>query len=389
MRNKILKCVVFFFFGFCIYAEQLYSPTWGYSLDLPEGFALTNSESNFHYLFQHTILPVDLQIALYKNEEFEDVQKTAEHIFSQLKMAHKDIQFMWRNRPALLSMVNFIYSPSKEYKQKELSGWLLTLELPNNSSKLVLLSYTDKEKSAQCEPLMVSALDTVFTDALSYIEPGPITAALYPKTGTMETEYFFNNKKIKFSLDKSDAEANKSVIEREFSLLTVYLNSEHLVEAWKRYYKIIFRDSWSRIYPATAAIQSEFSLLGTENAERATKEVLFFVQNFQYERNRNGSDLMNLPQAFLEKRGDCDCRSLLMTLILKQLNIDAFLLISGTKSHALAGVDCEGSGACFSHNGKNYLLAETTAHVPLGEIDDEMSNPEDWFAVDFYIDFEK
>lgn len=69
-------------------------------------------------------------------------------------------------------MVDFVYAPSKEYKSKALYGWLLTLELPNEKGWLVMLTYTDKEKAKTCEPLMISSLDTVFTDPLSYFEPG-------------------------------------------------------------------------------------------------------------------------------------------------------------------------------------------------------------------------
>ncbi|MGF7108191.1 hypothetical protein [Treponema pedis] len=386
--KKIFVCIFTVLF-FALSAEQMYSPSWGYSLDLPEGFGLTQHEGSSRYLFQHSVFPVDLHIALYKKEKFENVQKTSEHIFSQfseIKLTHKDIPFLWRNKTALLSNVDFMYSPSKDYKPKELLGWLLILELPDNSGWLVLFSYSDKKDSKNCEPVIISALDSVFTDIMSYLEPGPVTAALYPKTGEKEINYTFNNKKIKFTVDNSDAEANRSVIDREFKLLTSYLNNPNLTEAWKRYYRIIFRDAWSRIYPASAAIQSAFSFYGNEGAEKASKELLLFVQDFKYERNHQGSDFLNLPEAFLEKRGDCDSRALLMVLILKQMNIDAVLLVSGTKSHALAGTDCGGSGACFTHNGKNYLLGETTAHVPIGEIAEEMSNPEDWFAVDFYID---
>lgn len=132
----------------------------------------------------------------------------------------------------------------------------------------------------------------------------------------------------------------------------------------------------------------EFSFLGKENAERVAKELLLFVQNFKYERHHEGSDFINLPQAFLEQRGDCDCRALLMVLMLKQMNYDGVLLVSGTKSHSMAGINLpESSGAFFSYNGINYLLAETTAHIPIGEIVDAMPTQEDWFAVDFPVHF--
>ena len=355
-------------------------------MDLPEGFVLSDRGESTRYLFQHSILPVDLQVALYAKKEFADVQKAAAHIFEQLKMQHKDLPFVWRNKDAFLAMVDFVYAPSKEYKSKALSGWLLTLELPDEKGWLVMLTYTDKEKAKTCEPLMISSLDTVFTDPLSYFEPGPVTAALYPKTGEKEVSYEFNGKKIKFKIDESDALANKSVVDREFELLTAYLNKPDVIEAWKRYYKVIFRDAWSRLYSASSAVQALFSSYKKQpSAQELVKELLQFVQNFQYERDPTGSDFMNLPSALLEKKADCDSRALLMILMLKQMNVDAVLFVSPNKSHSMAGADCwAGSGVCFLHNQKKYVLAETTAHVRLGETAKEMTDQKDWFTVNFY-----
>lgn len=386
-KAKHLAVFVFLlFFGWGLTCESVYSPTWGYALDLPEGFVLSDREESTRYLFQHSILPVDLQVALYAKKEFADVQKAAAHIFEQLKMQHKDLPFVWRNKDAFLAMVDFVYAPSKEYKSKALSGWLLTLELPDEKGWLVMLTYTDKEKAKTCEPLMISSLDTVFTDPLSYFEPGPVTAALYPKTGEKEVSYEFNGKKIKFKIDESDALANKSVVDREFELLTAYLNKPDVIEAWKRYYKVIFRDAWSRLYSASSAVQALFSSYKKQpSAQELVKELLQFVQNFQYERDPTGSDFMNLPSALLEKKADCDSRALLMILMLKQMNVDAVLFVSPNKSHSMAGADCwAGSGVCFLHNQKKYVLAETTAHVRLGETAKEMTDQKDWFTVNFY-----
>ncbi len=393
---------------FCIYcfllaafelkAERLYSPTWGYALDLPEGFILEESTGNTDYLFRHSIAPVSLQILVFSPENFQNLQEIPEYVFSPLQAEHKDIPFLWRNKPAILSFAGFksaAHGFSPEHF-KEFSCWLLALELPAASGKkpaaLALVAYTEKEKAAECEPLIISALDTVFTDLHSYLEPGPVTTALYPPSEKKDIHYIFNNKRITFSIDSSDAEANKSVVEREFKLLTLYLNQNTVIEAWRRYYRIIFKDAWARLYPVSEAIRQTFYFLGNNTADGAdtasqvAKELLLFVQNFQYERDSAGSDFLNLPQALLEKKGDCDCRALLMALMLKQMNIDSVLFVSYIKAHALAGVDCGEDGAYFSHNGKNYLLAETTAHNPLGKIADEMADFTDWFTVDFYID---
>ncbi len=111
----------------------------------------------------------------------------------------------------------------------------------------------------------------------------------------------------------------------------------------------------------------------------------FFKKN-KNERDNENTKKKNLPQALLEKKADCDSRAMLMILMLKQMNVDAVLFISPNKSHSVAGVDCSPeSGVCFLHNQKNYVLAETTAHVKLGSVAKEMADQRDWFAVDFYV----
>ncbi len=390
LRTSIIGLVLNLLCIFGLNAEALSSPTWGYSLDLPEDFVLADRNGNSRYLFQHSIQAVDLQIALYSNEEFDSPEKTAEHVFSQLEMQHKGLSFIWNNKKALLAMVEFEYAPSEKYQKKKLAGWLLVVELPKQKGNLAMLSYTDKEKAKECEPLMISSLDMLFTDINSYFIPGPVSTALYPKTGKKEINYIFNGKEINFSIDKSDIEANKSVVNREFELLTIYLNHKSVFEAWKRFYKVIFRDAWSRIQPFTLAIQMNFPEIMEKsgiNAETTASLLLELIQDFKYVRDRQGSDFTNLPQAVLEKEGDCDARSLLMVLMLKQMNIDSILLISQKKQHSLVGVDCKSETEnYFSHIGKNYTMAETTAHVKLGEIDDRLKSGADWFVVDFFVD---
>ena len=59
-------------------------------------------------------------------------------------------------------------------------------------------------------------------------------------------------------------------------------------------------------------------------------------------------------------------------------------MVSPTQKHAVAAVDCTGDGARFKHGRKRYLIAETTAKVPLGQIAQDMADPSLWFAVDWY-----
>ena len=385
--KKIQYRTVFFFILFLLYfnitaaAEQIYNTKWDYALDLPEGFILMNSAESERFAFQHTMIPLNLQIALYPRKQFSGIEETARHIFNQFSAEKKALRFSYLDNTAILAFLQF------KIENQEQAGWLLTLELANQKGWMVVCTYADANIMKKHELLMLSILDSVSTTSQAYAEPGPVTQAVYPKTALLRTETKFNGKTVVFNFDSIDSEANQSVIDREFSVLSLYIDTPFLQAAWQRYYRIIYRDSWSRCHTVSQAIEKELTL-ATEGAvpppEHIAVSVLQWLQSFTYTRDRTGADFVNLPAICTKQTGDCDSRALLLAVILQQLNIDTILLISPQHQHALAAVDCSGEGARFVHKGKGYLIAETTAQVPLGRIAQEQADPAAWFAVDWY-----
>ncbi|MEL3907012.1 MAG: hypothetical protein P1P65_08335 [Treponema sp.] len=354
----------------------------GYSIDLPEGFKLVNARAGSRYVHQHTLLPVGLQIAVYPYRQFKGIEQAAEHITSQLNAGKRAVSFLFQGNPALTAHISFT-----QQRQKQ-TGWLLVLPLAEQRGWLVVVTTAPAEKAHECEPVMISALDAVFLGRQSFFEPGPMMQAVYPKTGAVKSELNFNGKKLPVYFDGSDSEANQAIIDREFAVLTLYLNSPLQEKAWKRYYRMIYRDSWSRCRHIPLMLEKELIDVSQGGkrppAETTAAAVLEWLQGFAYKRNENGADFLNLPAICRDQSGDCDSRALLMALILQHLGIDSILMIAPQHKHAVAAVDCAGEGARFTHNGTQYLIAETTAQVPMGRIAQEFADPRDWFAVDWY-----
>lgn len=383
MQYRTVLFSIFFFLYFTIAAaaEQIYNTKWNYALDLPEGFILMNSAESERFAFQHTMVPMSLQIALYPKKQFSGIEETARHIVNQFSAEKKALRFSYLGHTAILAFLQF------KIENQEQAGWLLALELANQKGWMVLCTYTDAGVMKKHELLMLSVLDSVFLTPQSYTEPGPVTQAVYPKTELLRTETDFNGKAVVFNFDSIDSEANQSVIDREFSVLSLYIDTPFLQAAWQRYYRIIYRDSWSRCHTVSQAIEQALTLAAEgvmPPPEHIAASVLQWLQSFTYTRDRKGADFMNLPSICTKQIGDCDSRAVLMAVILQQLNIDTILLISPQHRHALAAIDCTGEGARFLHNGKGYLIAETTAQIPLGRIAQEQADPAAWFAVDWY-----
>ena len=386
-RKKIQHVLWLILLSFCIahplQAELVSNPSFGYTLDLPEGFRQVNARDNARYLYQNTIIPVGLQVALYPYQQFGTVAAAADHIFSQLKAQKKAIQFLLQGNPTLVANLQFTQQNQKQ------AGWLLVQPLAEQKGWLVVLTTTQAEKAQEYEPMMISCLDAVFTSRQSFFEPGPMIQAVYPKEGTVKKEILFNGKKLSVHFDRSDSEANQAVIDREFALLTRYLNSPLQQKAWQRYYRMIYRDSRARCRHLSLMLEKELIEVGKEGklppAETVAKALLEWIQDFTYTRDENGADFLNIPAVCTDRSGDCDSRALLMSVILQHFNIDSILMIAPEQKHAVAAVDCTGDGARFTHNGKRYLIAETTAKVALGQIAQDLADPRLWFAVDWYV----
>jgi len=351
-------------------AEALGSPEWGYSLDLPEGFALENRSGTTRYHFVHQLAPVDLQIALYPPKQFSAASDALKFVTAQFGSKGDIASFEWRRRTASIAQLSF---PAK-------AGWSLSVELADKKGWLVMACYTDEARATELEPLIISTLDSVFSDDGAYFEAGPMTSFAWAKEKPVQVEYRDAKTNIAVPMDTVDAGANQSVVDREYQLLTAYQTSPLVYAAWKRYYRLIYRDAWGRLSKPAFLMQTVLPA----DPKELTAELLSWTQSFNYERDKDGSDFMNLADALARKTGDCDSRSLLLVMLLNQMGVDAILLVSPEYSHAVAAVDCPGEGARYELGGKKYLIADTTAKVGAGLIAQDMADSSKWFPVAFY-----
>jgi hypothetical protein len=113
------------------------------------------------------------------------------------------------------------------------------------------------------------------------------------------------------------------------------------------------------------------------------QKALTFVQGFKYERHLDGSDFVNLVSAVTDGRGDCDSRVMLWAIILANADIRAAIMVSRNHSHAMGLADIAGTGARFEAHGTKWLVAESTDHVDIGLIAQDISDIESWLGVIF------
>ena len=176
----------------------------------------------------------------------------------------------------------------------------------------------------------------------------------------------------------------------EYSVLAMYANNQFWKEAWQRYYRCIYRDSYSRIENAGRDIYKNlYNKAKKENPQneeiKYAQYLLSWVQNFDYKRadNKNSSDFTPLPAVLTGEGNDCDSRSLLVALLLKQIGIESLLLISNEYSHAMVATEIEAPGQIYSLEGSDryFIFGETTAKVTWGMINADFQDQSKWIVV--------
>jgi len=365
--------ILLFFVPVFISAEAFYSPSWGFFIDLPEGYEYLDGDSRNRFSFSgpgESMFDLAVFHGVYgsMNELINDINRRIQNT------GDADF-FHYRDKQAAIIELNF----------SENSGWGICVELEKKDGQipmLLALAYSPSG-SNDLELLHISALDSICPTIEERSYPGLVIEYSYPRGGMKPVTLPGGVHAI---IRENDAEAAQVLIEREFMILQQYADSPYWKEAWIRYYRFIYRDSYDRILnPVFALVRNWGGYTIKTDAERRAfaQKALSFIQGFIYERNLSGSDFVNLVSAVTEGRGDCDSRAMLWAIILSNADIRSAMMVSPYYSHAMGLADIAGAGARFEHSGVRWLVAETTAKIDIGLIAQDQSDPQRWIGVDF------
>jgi hypothetical protein len=198
-------------------------------------------------------------------------------------------------------------------------------------------------------------------------------------------------------VDSGDAlfergDATQVVIDREARILSQYQDapSDVQLEAWRRFYQLIYRDSFADL-AGKALLFYEALFTESRNPLTWPARILATLQGFDYRRTGTLSDLEAPQLAILDQAGDCDTLVLMYLAVLDHLGIDGIIMVSPRHRHSLAGVGSGVQGprpeanARFPFDGESWLVAELTHRVDLGLIAADMADPADWIG--FHLGF--
>lgn len=317
------------------------------AIDFPVGFNLVESnKTGTAFQLKSLVTPSNAIIRIYEPNRYKTSREALESSLNALSAKSESEEFEWRNQDSAIA------SFSANINRQAVSGYGLAVSIPDGKGIIVLLTWGLKNQIEYCNSYMMSLLDALIIDQGSLYEAGPITSYLYPRsTRKIDVTLSIDGKKIKTNLRENDQEAAQYLIEREYEVLKIYANAPSWQEALQRYYRMIFRDSYNRLWQAGFDIFNELYPDCNDDTDLAQK-LLNWTQTFTYEREKTESDFASLPSILLNGGSDCDSRSMLLCVLLTQMNQDTIMLVSPKFSHAMAAITSDHPGHSFTFDKK-------------------------------------
>ena len=365
------------------FAEKITDRDFGFSLDIPEGFEVADYTSDgMSYFFSHPNIPVTLVMKICQEPASRPSDVLKKNL-AKLNAKGDTDSFKWND--TICGISSFTMTLDDNY-----FGWGVTAPTKINDYFVLLLCYAPANQKG-CEQFIISTINSLCIDDQYLNTPGIITSYAFPAEGRKNLLLTIGGKQIQTSLDKSDLEAAKFVIDLEYSVLNLYANHKMWKEAWQRYYRMIYRDNAGRMETTASdiynALYPELKLKYHEDTDIKYAQVLLsWVQKFSYERasNKKESDFTSIPASISGKGSDCDSRSMLISILLNYAGLDTAILISREYSHAVVVTDIPAPGQTFTmENGREYLIGETTAKVTWGMIAQDHADKTKWIPVSF------
>jgi len=365
-----------------------------YSFDFPEGWksvdSYNRSSDQWDLSFTNRSNTAFINIVVFPEAQFKSAEDTYRYVKDSLKAEGEGAPFSYSGLDSYIADLTLIS------REKQKRGYFVFIN--GRHFDYAILSFTDISLYKKNIDEMLSAIDSFSTEAAGRLEPGPISQFYYPYRKKVQdkgrdhasdgSNFLAANINIggdtyRFYFDRRELEATQVLVEREARILSTYRAGTTLaVSAWKRFYRMIYRDNYHRFDGFSEEITEKRMAKG-ESKEQVTEELVEWIQSFKYSRTDTISDLLSPLSTAATASGDCDSRSLLMVILSRHIGSDAVLLVSSRYSHSATGLDLPIDGARIQYGKKSYLYAEMTEKVKIGMVPQSMSDPSGWIVVDF------
>ena len=368
-------------------AESIYSKNYDFYLDIPEGYHTEQLVKNGQIflkndvpvLIQHDILPVSLILKPCTQKKYKSAENALTENLKSLQAEYEYSDFNWNDTTCYFS----------QFKMSAGEGFALCVPLQDNNF-LFLICFASSDSFDACFNFICSTINSLSVGFENYNKPGPFISFYHPREKEKKINFTIDNNLIDGSIDEVDEEAAQFIVDLEFYVLTLYVQHPLVFDAWSRFYRMIYRDSFGRLENCMQNANDKIyadAIFSSKNPElKYAQTILSWVQNFDYKRDNekaSDSDFTNLVSCITGKGCDCDSRSLLVSMFLRSAGLESFIIYSPDYSHAMTTVYLDAPGQSFSiqlsdGSTKDYLMGETTDKVTWGMIPQQMADRSKW-----------
>ena len=378
VARRVFAVILVLFCVGALDAQVILVKEHGYTIDLPVGWEPFDASDPDKLSFSDPVHGAMLQVTVFAHEKDMSAAAMEKDLRAEIGASGEGVSFIFSGRDSFLSDVTFTSAG------KKLRGYLLVIKgidggaAPQEDCLLVCFSTVDAYTGAIDS--ILSALDSFSPDQAGKLLPGPISQFLcpFPDPERQSVSLAFEGQTLRVAIGTGDADASQVLVEREARILAQYKAGD--VEAWTRFYRAIYRDSYHRLDGIAEAINKALAAAKVPQKEVPIK-ILSWIQGFTFERTGTLADFLTPLSVAVTAAGDCDSRAILYDALLDRLGLDAILLVSVTYSHALAGVALDVDGAAFMLEGKKYIVAEMTEKVGIGMIAKDMADAKQWIPM--------
>lgn len=352
------------------------NPVFGYSVDLPVGWVEADTSDAQHVGFLSPNADAMIQIIALDPATGASGLEIADYMYEEIGATGEREPFEYLARSAALSDVEF------RTGALTVRGYLVTID--GRAADYAILAFAATESYEAAHDHLLSAIDSFSIGEESRYYPGPISQFFYPfpaPDGRMQSVPFLGAP-MPFAVDPGAEDASAVLVDREARILEPYgaLDRETFSDAWRRFFRMIYRDNYMRLEPVAREIDRRLQADGVPRVDYP-HEILAWLQGFDYNRTGGLSDFLPPISCLVTESGDCDSLAMTYVILLHHLEIDAILMASERYAHALAAVDAQGGGARFEFEDRQWLVADLTADVALGQINASMADPQGWIGV--------
>lgn len=396
------------------FGMQYYSKHYYYSLEFSDDWSLSNDKKRFNAFFTHKSKEAYIEVFVYElnsarsNEamysvfadRFDMDGKYDETNFCSYSALRGENEFTYKGHNFKIDLVVFKdkyyyylvmgYSTASRFERyrEELASTIDSFKLyydndvvySNDSKSSNKKSSTSKVESSKKEPYneKVEEEKEKASDDVYYL--------------TISWDRYKNNE-FEFTED----ELNQSVKELDAMMQPSYWDyfnidyrndRDYEFTLWKKFYQEVYNKNYYRVNDVVDWFKGEATKKGWSSYDLAYN-VIKSIQAIPYERPYNiiksetstsrALDYFTPNQVAWYNKGDCDTKSMFIILVLRRLGYDALIYFSFDYSHAMVGLNINGSGDYKEYNNRKYYFVESTyPGWKIGDLPPQMRNTKKW-----------